>query len=328
MAIGILIGGVFQVAIQIPSLVKAGYRFKPVFNLYDKGLKRIFTLMLPAIVGLSATQINIFINTYFAARCIEGSVSWLNYAFRLMQFPIGLFGVAISIATLPVVSRQVSNKDIDQLKTTFSSALVLALLLTIPASLGLSILSKPIIRLIFEHGKFVSYDTDMTSQALVFYSIGLFAYASVKVIVPVYYALGKTRYPVIGSIIAVITNLIVVSTTISYLQHKAIAFSTSLSMIINFGFLSVFLYKRIGNYNIGYIWKSFIKVITSTLLMGIIVNYISRVLWKVLGTGLISDGINVLLSILIGIVTYTVVLKILKLKELEFIIQRFKNYSN
>ena len=111
MAIGTLIGGLLQLAIQLPALKKAGFRFFPVLNFKDPGLIKIITLMLPAIIGLSATQINIFINTNFAASCIEGSVSWLNYAFRLVQLPIGLFGVAISIAALPVLAKYASLKN-------------------------------------------------------------------------------------------------------------------------------------------------------------------------------------------------------------------------
>jgi putative peptidoglycan lipid II flippase len=111
MAIGTLIGGFLQLAIQLPSLQRAGFEWRPNLNLGDEGLRRIMVLMIPAVIGLSATQINVFINTNFAARCAEGSVSWLNYAFRLMQFPIGVFGVAISIASLPVISRQAGGRD-------------------------------------------------------------------------------------------------------------------------------------------------------------------------------------------------------------------------
>ena len=154
MAVGTLIGGFLQLAVQIPSLKGCGFKWRPHLNLKDEGLHRIMVLMIPAVIGLSATQINIFINTNFAARCAQGSVSWLNYAFRLMQFPIGIFGVAISIATLPVISRQASSGDLGSLKSTYVSSLTMAFLLTVPASFGLAFLAKPIIRLIFEHGRF------------------------------------------------------------------------------------------------------------------------------------------------------------------------------
>ena len=161
----------------------------------DEGLRRIFWLMTPAIIGLSATQINIFINTFFASSCAQGSVAWLNYAFRLLQFPIGVFGVAISIAAMPVVSRYASQQDLEGLKMAFTSAMVMTLLITVPASVGLAILAEPIIALIFQHGRFTAFDTHQTASALIFYTLGLFAYSGVKVVVPVFYALNDTRYP-------------------------------------------------------------------------------------------------------------------------------------
>lgn len=236
MAVGTLIGGVMQLAVQLPSLKKSGFLWRPTLDLRDEGLKRIMVLMVPAVIGLSATQINIFVNTNFAARCAEGSVSWLNYAFRLMQFPIGLFGVAISIAALPVMSRQVSQGEMGDLKSTYVSSLTMAFLLTVPASFGLAFLGKPIIRIIFEHGRFQAADTVHTAEALAFYAVGLFAYSSVKITVPVFYALKDTKIPVLASFLTVVTNIVFVSLTLDVLQHKAIALSTSLTMIFNFLF--------------------------------------------------------------------------------------------
>ncbi len=177
MAIGTLIGGLLQLGIQIPSLLKTGFRYKPIFDLSDPGLLRILKLMIPATVGLSATQINIFINTNFASSCAEGSVSWLYYAFRLVQLPIGVFGVALSIAMLPILAKQAAKKDIAEMKKTMVSSLTMVFALTLPATAGLIILAEPIIRLIFEHGAFTATDTLATAQTLALYSIGLFAYS-------------------------------------------------------------------------------------------------------------------------------------------------------
>ncbi len=208
MAIGTLLGGGVQLAVQLPDLWRVGYRPAWVLDWRDEGLRRIFRLMTPAIIGLSATQINIFINTFFASSCAEGSVAWLNYAFRLLQFPIGVFGVAISIAAMPVLARYGAARDREGLRQAFTSALVLALMITIPAAVGLAVLAEPIVALIFEHGRFTASDTAQTAAALVYYSLGLFAYAGVKVVVPVFYALHDTRYPVIGSFLAVGSNLL------------------------------------------------------------------------------------------------------------------------
>ncbi|MDH3867683.1 MAG: murein biosynthesis integral membrane protein MurJ, partial [Desulfobulbaceae bacterium] len=144
MAIGTLIGGMLQLGGQLPSLFRTDFRFMPRLNLKDPGLHRILKLMAPAVFGLAALQINVFINTYFASSLQEGSISWLNYAFRFFQFPVGVFGVAISVAALPLLARQAATKDFARLKETFTSSLTMAFSLTIPATLGLVLLAEPI----------------------------------------------------------------------------------------------------------------------------------------------------------------------------------------
>ncbi|MDD5154725.1 MAG: murein biosynthesis integral membrane protein MurJ [Desulfovibrionales bacterium] len=323
MAVGTLIGGFLQLAIQLPSLHKVGFHLSPLLSFRDEGLHRVIKLMIPAIIGLSATQLNIFINTYFAASCEQGSVSWLNYAFRLMQFPIGVFGVAISIATLPVVSRHASNKDLTQLKGAYLSALVMAFALTIPASCGLVILAKPIIKLIFEHGRFTGYDTLHTAEALSFYAIGLFAYASVKIIVPVFYALDDTKYPVIASFMAVVVNILVITMTIDSFQHKAIAFSTSITMILNFVFLSLILYRKVEGYDLGYLFKSLAKVLMASAAMGLIVYYVHGWLEGIWGHGLHAELFSLSITIAFAGFSYFFLLYALRLKEWRVLAEKF-----
>jgi putative peptidoglycan lipid II flippase len=265
MAIGTLIGGLMQLSIQIPSLGKTGFRYRPTFDLADPGLRRIFKLMIPATVGLSATQINIFINTNFASSCAEGSVSWLYYSFRLVQLPIGVFGVALSIAMLPVLAKQAAKKDIAAMKNTMVSSLTMVFALTLPATAGLVILSEPIIRLIFEHGAFTAVDTVATANTLALYAIGLFAYSANKVLVPAFYALDKTRYPVIASFMAIIANIIIINLTIDRFQHLAIAFSTSCTMLLNFLFLMIVLYKNLHGFSLSYLGRGLLKILLATL---------------------------------------------------------------
>ena len=272
--------------------------------------------MIPAVIGLSATQINIFINTNFAARCAEGSVSWLNYAFRLMQFPIGVFGVAISIATLPVISRQASQGDMGALKATYVSSLTMAFLVTIPASFGLAFLAKPIIRLIFEHGRFHAIDTLHTAEALVYYSVGLFAYSTIKITVPVFYALRDTKYPVIASFLAVVTNIFIVSLTLNAFQHKAIALSTSVTMIINFFFLSAVLYKKVRGYNLRYLMGTFSKITLVSLAMGLLAYYLYHVVGLALDQCVLLNQVIALLSVMVvAVLVYFVLIRWLGIKE-------------
>ncbi len=164
MAIGTLIGGASQFLMQVPSLFKVGFRFLPVLSFTDEGVKRVMSLMAPAIIGTSAVQINVLINTYFVSG-IDGAQGWLSYSFRLMQFPIGLFGVAVGTAAIPVLSRLAKEGKTVEFRDTLSSSMNLVFLMTIPAACGLIVLGEPIVRLIYEHGKFTSTATGWPSRA-------------------------------------------------------------------------------------------------------------------------------------------------------------------
>lgn len=322
MAIGTLIGGFLQLAGQLPSLFKTGFIFLPRLDLKNPGLKRIIRLMAPAIIGLAALQINIFINTYFASSQTEGSLSWLNYAFRLFQLPVGVFGVALSVATLPLLSRHAAAKDMNSLQETFTSSLTMAFCLAIPASAGLIFLAEPIIRIIFEHGIFSSHDTIKTAEALTFYAMGLTAYSAVKIMVPVFYALDDTRYPVIGSFLAVGVNIIVILLTINTLHHKAMALSISVAMTVNFLFLGTILHRKLQGFSLTYLLTGLSKVLLATLIMLGALILLQTGLNTLLEPGFIQELIKVILLVISGATLYGFVLYMLKLKELSFITEK------
>ncbi len=320
MACGTLIGGFLQLAVQVPTLKKTGFRFKPTLRLTDPGLVRILKLMVPATIGLSATQINIFINTNFAASCAEGSVSWLNYAFRLVQLPIGLFGVAISIAALPVLARQVSLGNTEEMKQTFVSSLALVFCLTVPATIGLVLLSEQIIGIIFEHGAFSALDTRATAVALSLYAVGLFAYSANKVIVPVFYAINAARYPVIGSFGAIGVNIIIVLLTIDAYQHKAIALSTSITMIVNFIFLATVLYVKIGGFSVRYLCAGLLKISGAGIVMGSALFYVRSMFAPYVSSTLLPQVVFLLLLIVSAALLYGALLRLFGLPELNSVL--------
>jgi putative peptidoglycan lipid II flippase len=202
--------------------------------------------MLPATLGLAATQINLFVNTLIASFLEQGSVSWLWYAFRLMQLPIGVFGVALATVALPALSRAAVDQDMDELKRTLSASVRLVMLLTIPAALWLAIEATPLVALLYQHGRFVVRDTGKTAWALVCYCVGLPAYAAVRVLVPTFYALGDTRTPVRASLLAVVVNLGLNLALMRPLGHLGLALSTSLTAMLNFVQLSLYLRRRLG----------------------------------------------------------------------------------
>lgn len=325
MAVGTLLGGVLQLAVQFPTLRKVGFSYRPLLDLRDPGLIRIVKLMIPATIGLSATQINIFINTNFAASCVEGSVSWLNYAFRLVQLPIGIFGVTLSIAMMPLLARQAAEKNVDAMRSTLVSSLVMVLALTIPATAGLILLAEPIIRLIFEHGAFTAADTQATAQALALYAVGLFAYSSNKVLVPAFYALNKTRYPVIASFIAIGTNLLFITLTIDRFQHMAIALSTSLTMLLNFLFLMSILAFRMGGLPFRYLSVGCLKILGASAAMSALVFAASQLSLPWLN-GMLWQQLAALAAIIgMAAATYTLLLNSLGLTELSDVLTKIRS---
>jgi len=324
MAIGTLIGGILQLAVQLPTLRKIGFTFKPKIKLRDPGLKRILRLMIPATIGLSATQINIFVNTNFAASCQEGSVSWLNYAFRLVQLPIGIFGVAFSIAAFPLLAKQAAQKDIGAMKETLVTSMVMIFCLTIPATAGLIVLSEPIIRLIFERGAFTDADTIATAQALSLYAVGLFAYSTNKVLVPTFYALDNTRIPVIASFLAVMLNICIINLTIDLFQHRAIALSTSCTMFINFLFLSTVLYKKMDGYDVTTLVKALIKIGLSTAVMVLFLITGKAYMGQWLVGSLAQKLTSTLILITMSALFYGVTLHLTKLSELTEITKKIR----
>lgn len=254
MALGVVFGGALQLAWQMPSLYRLGYRLRPLFHWSDPGMDRILRLMVPAILGNAAVQINVMVNTNFASTIsdpvtgINGPVSWLSYAFRFMQLPLGLFGVAMASATLPSISRSAAEGRIDEFRETLSHSLGMVFLLTLPSSIGLVVLGRSIIGAIYQGGRFHLYDTEQTARALSCYAIGLTGYAAIKVLSPAFYALGDARTPMVVSLASILVNYAAASTMIRLagLGHAGLALSTS--AVALFGFLILFgiLRNRLG----------------------------------------------------------------------------------
>jgi putative peptidoglycan lipid II flippase len=268
MAIGTLVGGCLQFLVQVPPLLKKGFVYTPRVSLAHPGVRRILLLMGPGTLGLASTQINIFVNTWLATTQGEGPVSWLNYAFRLMQFPIGLFGVAIASATLPTVSARVVSQENLELRKTLSSALRMVFVINVPASVGLMVLSHPIIALIYQHGRFKETDTVATSNALILYSVGLFAYSAVKVLVPAFYALGHSKLPVTISFVVVSLNIGMNLALIGSMGYRGLALGTSIAAISNFALLFIWLQKYCGSLDAAGMFQTLAKIALASAVMG------------------------------------------------------------
>src|SRR5438876_7997330 len=236
LAIGTLIGGAWQLTGQFPSLRGVGYKYRADFHWRDEGVRTVLTLMGPAVIAASAVQVNVLINSGFAASLGNGPVSWLNIAFRLMQLPLGIFGVAIGTVTLPLVSKSAAVGNMDEFRAILARGIRLAFLLTIPSAIGLAMLASPIISVIYQHGRFTAEMTRQTAGALQFYAVGLVSYAVLKVLTPAFYAIGQRNTPMIVSFLAIGANLFLnwLFTFRLGWGHRGLAFSTSLVATINF----------------------------------------------------------------------------------------------
>ena len=246
MSLGVLLGGLAQLAMQLPSLWKLGFRFRWSLNLSDPRLAQLWRLMWPSVIAGAAVQVNVLVNSMFASE-INGGQSWLYVAFRLMQLPLGVVGVSLATATLPAVARAAARGDLKGFGETANEAIRLNAFLTLPAAAGLMVLAYPIIELIYQHGKFSAFDTGQTALALQAYAIGLSGYAAIKILAPCFYALGLPTVPLRISLIGIAINLALnlMNSRVFHLGHAGLALTTSCVALVNVAQLYFALRKRV-----------------------------------------------------------------------------------
>ncbi len=268
LAVGVLAGGVIQFLFQIPFLIKKRISFRFNFSYRHPAIKRIGLLMVPGLIGTAVYQINVFIDTIFASLLPEGSVSYLFFADRLMEFPLGIFGIAIGMASLPSLSALASQGKMDEWKETLSFTFRLVSFISVPAMVGLIALKTPIINLLFQRGQFDYHATIMTAKALLFYSVGLWAIAGVRTVVPAFYSLQDTWTPLKIALICLGANVIFNSILIYPMKHAGLALATSLSSTLNLILLFRKLGPKLGSIDLRKNVQSLLKIFFCSLLMG------------------------------------------------------------
>jgi putative peptidoglycan lipid II flippase len=312
LAVGVLIGGLSQIALQVPFLKKEGLVPGINFNIQHPALKSLVKLMLPATFGVAVYQVNVLIVTLFASFLPRGSVSYLWYADRVTEFPLGIFAVAIATASLPSLSDHAVRKNMLLFKQTLSYSLRGVLVIMIPSCVGLVILSKSIIRLLFERGVFSSSDTIGTAGALSFFALGVPFVSGVRNLVPAFFALKAPKVPVVTASVALVANAIGAFVLMKSLLHRGLALSLALSAFVNFALLFIFLRKKIGPFGEKDLLKSFFRVLAASALMGSITWVLkSFVFQSWLAGGLFKLVLSILTTILAAVVTYTVFLKVI-----------------
>jgi putative peptidoglycan lipid II flippase len=265
---GMLLGGVAQIVAQWPALRREGYRHQWTLDFRDPGLREVLVLMGPGTLGVAAAQINVFVNTVLATG-EAGAPSALGYAFRFMYLPVGIFGVSVATAAIPTLARHAATGAHSEMRDTLSWGLRLMLALSVPATVGLMVLTGPIVELIYQRGQFVAHDAALVSASLFFYSPGIIGYSIVKIASPTFYSLRDARTPVIVSVVTILSNIGLNIWLNNVMGFRGLALGTAIAANVNAGLLLWLLSKRLGGIDGARVTGALIKVVVASAAMGI-----------------------------------------------------------
>ncbi len=325
MAWGVLLGGAGQLLWQIPSLLEKGFRFRPQWDTSHPGLRHIFRMMGPAILGAAAVNINLAVNLSFASAVVDaerganGPMAWLGYAFRFIHLPIGIFGVAIASATVPAITRSLASGNHAEFRRTLSQSLGVVLLLTVPSSIGLFVLGKDIVRVIYQRGEFTAYDTRQTAFAMSCYAIGLAGYAGAKVLTPAFYALKDSRTPMLLGLSSVAVNYAAASATMRFtrLGHAGLALTTSTVAIFSFVGLFWILRNRVGGIHGRELFSSASRIGLAALGMGSVLTLLVLLLEQAMGHSFWASVVRTGVCVPAGAGVFYVACRALRVAELD-----------
>lgn len=318
LAIGVLVGGFLQFAIQVPVLRRYSMTPVPRFSFADPAIKRIFLLMGPAVFGTGVYQLNIFVTLWFASALPEGSVSFLYYGGRLMELPLGVFGVAVSTAILPSLSEHVAKKEWGPFKESLSFALRIVNFVIIPATIGLLLLSTPIIDILFKRGEFSAADSSATAIALYYYAAGLVPVAISRILVSVFYSLKDTVTPVWVGFIAFIVNAVFCVLLVGPLGHGGLALATSISGLINMAVLFIILRRKFGPFDGRAILGSAARSTAASVLMGVVI-YLIMYRTGFYGSGQVVKAALVGVCLVAGVGVYAGAAYVMGVPEVSFL---------
>ncbi len=320
LAVGVVVGGLLQLLLQIPFLIRNRVYFWRPAGLWHPCFERIAWMMGPVLFGTAVYQINSLVVTLLASMLPEGSVSYLYYADRVVQFPLGIFGVATATAVLPSMARQSAVGQYDALNTTFSHAVRLVLFITLPAMAGIIVLREPIVALLFRRGAFDGASVSLTASALLYYGVGLWAFSSVRVVLNVFYALKETRTPVRMAVVAIAVNIVFSALLMGPMDHNGLALALSLSSVCNLALLTAALRKRLGPLGWRQIAGSAVKSAACATAMGFCVWGLARWLlpsWAMSGVALAT---RLAACMTTGVIIFFALAHALRVEELRSVL--------
>lgn len=315
-AIAAIVGGLSQIAVQWPLMRREGYRYAPVLDFRDAGFRRVLLLMGPGTIGLAATQLNLLVTTVMAAREGPGAVSWLAYAFRVMYLPIGLFGVSIATAVLPAAARHAAVNDRQAMGHTVARGIALMLVVNLPATVGLFLLSTETVRLLFERGRFLPADTLATAQAVRYYAIGLVGFSATRIASPIFYALGRSRVAVMLSSASVLFNLLLSVVLVRAIGFSGLALATALTAVVSGGVSLLLLRRQLGHLEGRRLLLTSVKAIAASAAMAAAVKLtLTAMLAASPDMGTLPQAIRLVISIGAGLAALMIAARALGMTE-------------
>ncbi|MCL2389303.1 MAG: murein biosynthesis integral membrane protein MurJ [Elusimicrobia bacterium] len=321
LALSFVFGALVMALVQYPLIKKLGYSLKLCFNFKHPAIKRIFFLMIPAMIGLSADQISAFVDNIFASFMQEGSITALYFSNRLMQMPLAVFGLALATVSLPAMSKARAAGDIDSVKKTLSFSIRFSIFILVPCALGLMTIGLPIVRLLFERGNFTEFASILTNNALFFYSLGLPAYAASRIFANTFYAFCDIKTPVKVAFASVFLHIVLCFILVRHLDIGGLALSTALSAYFNAAVLALLLRKKIGRIDLTQIVYSSAKSLLAAGAMAWVAFRVSAIF---------SDNLFIAVpaAIISGVIVFAALSYLLKSQELTSLISSFRKKAN
>ncbi|HTB69079.1 MAG TPA: murein biosynthesis integral membrane protein MurJ [Steroidobacteraceae bacterium] len=331
LALGTLVGGLLQLGMQLPALRREGFVFRPDLAWRDRGVSAVLQLMVPSVIAASSTQVNVMVNSVFASHLGNGPTYWLSIAFRLMQLPLGIFGVALGTVSLPLLARLAVAGNRDGFRTELARGIRLAFLMTIPATVGLIVLAEPIVSVLYQHGRFTAYQAHEAAGDLQYYALGLIGYASLKVLVNAFYAIDRRKTPMFVSFAAIGLNLLFNWFFTWHLRwgHRGLAFSTACIASINFIVLFILMRRELGRFHSGALGSLTLRVGLAAAVMAAVC--LASMQWLLPGwqaTGFWLRLAWLMATIVVATAAFSVCASLLKVSELTAITAAFKRRLN
>jgi putative peptidoglycan lipid II flippase len=318
-AIGVLLGSLGNFLVQVPALRRTGFRYRLVLNLKHPGVRRIATLALPIVLSFTLNQIMVLVNQNLNSGLPQGSLSALMYAYRLQQVPIGIFAVSIGTAVFPTLTEFAARKEYIKFIDSFSAAFRSILFITIPMSVGMIVLSKPLIEVVYQHGQFTSIDTLETIPSLIFLALGLVGQSAIIFLPRTFYALQNTWAPVLMSVVGLVLNVVLMYLLVGPLNQGGVALAWSISGTINMLLLMYVLRRRVGNLDGRRMLNSFARITFSSLVMGLGIFLVQNLLLSVLTPGKFTSLIILGVGFVVGCGVFAGLALLLKMPEVQFV---------